>query len=76
MNPEIYSNTKLIITMKKLSEIVLKVETCIEMQNGATESQLRDILNDLNELLNTYKSKDGKLPIQHVVGQGNNCLQL
>ena len=37
--------------MEKLRLVLSKIETCIELQNGATESQLKSMWNDISDFI-------------------------
>jgi DnaJ-class molecular chaperone len=58
--------------MDKFRLVLNKIQDCIEMQNGATESQLKTIWNDLSDAISEsergqkLKTSDGALPIPDV----------
>lgn len=45
------NNDKILCAMEKFRLILDKIQDCIEMQNGATESQLKTIWNDLSDAI-------------------------
>ena len=63
------------MTEKLLNQVAIKIKTCIDMQNGATEDQLLDILLDVNNLKEfmgfkvngNFASPNTTLPIQNSI---------
>lgn len=43
--------------MKGFRSVLKKIQTCIEAQNGATESQLKDIWNELSNAITENEKK-------------------